>query len=231
MTNLFADNIHERLVDCARDGNFEEISRLLAIGADPRHNASRALSLAAEHGQAQCVKLLIPLSEPQSNNSEALRKAASNGHAECTLLLAPVSDPKAEDSAALRFAAYHGQSEVVRQLIPVSDPKASHSCAIRWAAMNCHVECVKLLIPVSTLKTSRVVSAVLLLGGNAQILSLMLASEPLLLDGHDLSRCLADSISNGHPELADLLSSMVEQKAIAEHLPAAMRRNHATARI
>lgn len=229
MNNISFDHLHERLADSARDGESSGLSWLIASGADPRHNGSSALRFAAERGHVECVKLLIPLSDPKANDSEALRKAAFNGHAECVLLLAPVSDPKANHSYALRWAAYNGQSETVRQLIPASDPKDSESCALRWAVRNGHVECAKLLIPVSTIKTSRVVWAVLLCG-NAEILSLMLASEPLFLAGLDLSHCLADAISNGYPKLAELLSSMIEQKSLAEHLPLPERLNHPMAR-
>lgn len=134
------------------------------------------------------------------------------------------------NSSALSLAALNGHIECVKLLMPFSDPKRSDSQALRWAVENGHVECVKLLMPASIIKTPRVVSTVLLCGQH-QILSLMLASEPLLLAGLDLSTCLADATSNGYAQLAGLLSSMIEKNAIAEHLPASTSRNHATARI
>ena len=99
------------------------IEELIAEGADPKADSSRALRWAAENGHTECVKLLIPVSDPKAGNSYALRKAAENGHTECVRLLIPVSDPKADNSYALRWAARNGHTECVKLLIPVSDPE------------------------------------------------------------------------------------------------------------
>ena len=46
-----------------------------------------SLQRAAENGDLECVKLLLPVSDPKAMNSYALRWAAENGHVECVELL------------------------------------------------------------------------------------------------------------------------------------------------
>ena len=184
-------DFHDQLFTSTLNGDLEGLSRILAQGADPRHNNSLPICLAAENGHAECVKLLIPLSDPKSRDSMALVLAATSGHAEC-----------------------------VRLLIPVSDPEANASNALRWAAINGHAECVKLLIPASgPLLDNKKALAAALKCGNADTLSHMLASEPLLFDGQDLFAHQEAAIANGHAELALLLCSHIEQQALAVLLP------------
>ena len=82
--------------------------------------------------------------DPKANEFEALRWAASNGQAECMRLLLPVSDPRAEESDALRCAACNGDEECLRLLLPVSNQKALKSLALRSSARNGDAESVKL---------------------------------------------------------------------------------------
>ena len=55
--------------------------------------------------------------------------------------------------------------------------------------------------------------------GEAEILSLILAAEPLFLAGEDLLARKNAATARGHRELAALLSSLIEQ-AILDELPA-----------
>lgn len=114
----------ELLFEAARDGNAEDIQRLIPI-SDPKNNDSMALQVAASYGHTECVKLLIPVSDPKANNSAALAWAAQYGNTEALKVLIAVSDPKANDSVALRQAVLHGHPECVDALYGVSDVHAA----------------------------------------------------------------------------------------------------------
>ena len=196
-----------------------ECVRLLIPVSDPKAYGSHPLHAAAFDGHAECVKLLIPVSEPKARDSEALVSAARNNRAECIKLLIPVSDPKSDNSRALAAAAMFGSAECVKLLLPVSDPK-HNSRALQGAIDHTNTECVKLLIPVSgpLLKRKKIRTLTLSLG-HADILSLLLAFEPLLLTGLDLPRCRDASTAKGHVEMAALLSSIIEQQDLVGTLP------------
>lgn len=104
---------------------------------------------AARDGNAEDIQRLIPISDPKNNDSMALQVAASYGHTECVKLLIPVSDPKASNSAALQWAAQYGNTEVLKILIPVSDPKVKNSVALQLAVLHGHTDCVDALYGVS----------------------------------------------------------------------------------
>ena len=134
-------------------------------------------------------------------------------------LLIPVSEPKLNDSYALYCAAAHGHTECVKLLIAVSDATANCSMALRAAAAEGHVECLKLLIPVSSpLIEIEGILLDALDAGEPAILSAMLACEPRILGKVDLAPAIRDAIANGQPEFAAFLSSIAEQKSIAECL-------------
>lgn len=135
-------DLDRSLVLCAELGEFAQCGSLLAQGADPKNQESRALQKAATNGRADCVELLIPLSDPRAANSGSLRWAAARGHVECVKLLIPVSDPKAIDSDALRWAVAHGHVECAKLLLPFSEPKAD---MLLSAANFGRSECVALL--------------------------------------------------------------------------------------
>lgn len=243
------NDLSQKLDDCAQRGDLLGVASLLALGADARNQASKALCLAAENGHLECVKILIPASCPMADYSRALSLAASHGHVECVKLLIPVSDPKADGSQALRWATCNGHAACVKILIPVSDPRAFHSDALLRAAIGGHAECLKLLIPVSDpmADDSRALRWAAAKGkaecfemlipvsepmiempdfltdvfaaGFANILSIMFAREPRFLAALDLVRAREAAKANCHPELAALISSIIEQKALAENLP------------
>lgn len=114
----------ELLFEAARDGNAEEIRRLIPI-SDPKNNDSMALQVAASYGHTECVKLLIPVSDPKANDSAALGWAAQYGSTECLKLLIAVSDTKVNDSVALRAAVLNGHTQCVDALYGVSDVHAA----------------------------------------------------------------------------------------------------------
>ena len=219
MTDVYKTQLDRQLLKCARTGDAEGVESLLAQGADPCQNNSEPLVSAANNGHAECVKLLIPVSDPKAKSSLALRWASYNGHPECVKLLIPVSDPMAESSYALRWAAENGHADCVKLLIPVSDPKHNHR-ALQMAIDYANPDCAKLLIPASGpfLKRKKIRASVLS-SGDADILSLMLAAEPLFLTGLDRPRCRDAVMARGHVEMAALLSSVIEQESLAAHIP------------
>lgn len=121
------------LGEAARDGNVEEIERLLPIVTSMDHR-TYALQWAAEEGQIWSLRALLPFSDPRVNNSWALRCAAKNGHTQCVKLLIPVSDPKS--SKALMQAVKNNNIECVKLLLPVSDPQLDNSAVLQIAALE-----------------------------------------------------------------------------------------------
>lgn len=83
--------------------------------------AYQALLYAADGGNADCVKLLLPFSITE-RNTMALKQAAKHGHVECVRALIPASAPKFNTSEALRHAAKRGHNGCVDLLYDVSDP-------------------------------------------------------------------------------------------------------------
>jgi ankyrin repeat protein len=126
-------NVQLRLA--ARSGDLAAVEQALEDGANARDADSGALSLAAEAGHVECVRLLLPVSEPMANESCALRRAASGGHVECVRLLIPVSEPLARQSYALRWAAEKGHADCVALLLPASDPLAVGDCGLDAARL------------------------------------------------------------------------------------------------
>jgi len=109
------------LIDAAEQGNTDEVRRLIPL-SDPKYARSSALRIAAQNGHVQCVALLIPVSDPKEWDNFALQAAAVSGHSKCVELLIPVSEPKCDDSYALYRAVENGHTQCVDLLYPVSDP-------------------------------------------------------------------------------------------------------------
>src|SRR5476651_1580707 len=102
-----------RLFEAVSNRRAEQISGLLASGADPLfvHGDLTALMQAANLGDADSVRALLPASDPNqlsvSTGSTALMCAAHVGNLECVKILAPVSDLGRENkngTTALAFA-------------------------------------------------------------------------------------------------------------------------------
>lgn len=130
--------------------NNNDIDSLKRLATPLPHPISyRPLVLAAQNGQLEMVKYLIPLCDPKSKHSLALRIAVQNGWTEVVKVLMSVSDIKAEKSAALIMAAGKGFVEIVQLLLAQSSPKAQKSRALSVAVQQGHHACVELLYPVS----------------------------------------------------------------------------------
>lgn len=205
-----------RLSICAENGDAQGVIRFLELGGDPKMQNSDALRMAAYHGHAECVRLLIPVSEPHSMDSWALAAAAANGFSQCVRLLIPVSNPGAEDSRALRCAAKNGRLECVKLLIPVSDPLADDCQALRSAAKDGRAECVRLLLPVSRpLVEIDGILPLSLAAGHADVVATLLECEPLLLHGVNVFTARAHARARDHLSLDALLSSIIDAQALS----------------
>ena len=108
---------------------------------------------------------------------------------------------------------------------PLSSPSRSHRlCECRLRQTPC--PCIR-----ASLKNKKALASILS-RGRADILSLLLACEPLLLTGPDLPRCRDASTAKGHVEMAALLPSIIEKQDLVATLspPAdAMRRSRHSA--
>lgn len=179
---------NKALVEAARTNDLQEVSKLLANGADPLWNGSAALARAAANGHGECVKLLIPLSDPKADDCWALCWAADCGHAECVKLLLPATDPRGLDSAALCCSATKG-----------------------------HLECVKLLLPLShPLVELGGLFEEVLSSGHADVAMLMVDNEPRLLDGVDLEQWVSKAIEKQRFDLARYLSSIIDKRQLSD---------------
>lgn len=206
--------LDERLARSAEIGCIAEITSLLAQGADPKHNNSAPLLAAAQNGHAECVKLLIPVSNPKARDSLAIRAAAINGDAECMLLLIPFSDL----ASALRLASFRGHLECVRLLISGpchADHASSGFHSLRTAIENGHLECANLLIELCSLSAEPRPFYEAIARGEAKAAAFMLAREPSLIDTIDPAKLILDAANNNHGDLASLLLSMIESRAIS----------------
>lgn len=185
-------------------------------------NLNHSLALSASSGDlAAIIELLGQGADPLFQNSQALCIAAMRGHAECVKLLAPISNAMASESRALVYAATHGHAECVALLIPFCSSKADNSIALLWAGGKDCLECFKLISPISEpLIGLTTVLCEAIDFGHADIVSFMLAQEPLLVGKLDLPAALSAATASGHSELAALISSIAEREALATHLPA-----------
>lgn len=209
-----------RLSTCAENGDAQGVVHFLELGGDPKMKDSEALRMAAYHGHAECVRLLIPVSDPHSLGSWALIAAAANGHADCVELLIPVSNPEFKNSHPLRLAARNGRAECVTLLIPVSDPLADDCHALRSAAEHGRAECARLLLPVSRpLVEIDGILPLSLAAGHADVVAILLECEPRLLHGVNVFAERAHARARGHLSIDALLSSIIDAQALSSIAP------------
>ena len=82
-----------QLIKASREGNTEEVARLIPI-SDPLHNNCAALQGACWHEHYACVQLLIPVSDPKVCSSVMLRLAVDVNDHVLVDMLYNVSDPQ-----------------------------------------------------------------------------------------------------------------------------------------
>lgn len=144
MPTLDQQDNNSALVQACKDGNLDEVQRLLPTSNPRAHNNSAAVRWAADAGHLEIVRLLAPLSDLQSCLAV---QAAANGHAECVRLLIPVSDANLDEASPLFKSAQRGHTECVQLLLPVTDP-THYPRALNFAAMEGHRDCVEILMSV-----------------------------------------------------------------------------------
>lgn len=218
--SLSKSELDHSLTVFARLGDVEQARLCLIAGADAKDNGSAALTWAAIHGKAECVKLLIPVSDAKAHNSMALRRAAGNGHAECVELLIPASDVGDSRVLALDAAVENGHVECVKILAPLTDVRHKNFYPLQIAAARGYAECVSLLLPKSAgLLDQHGFVAEILWKGRVGIVAQLLDFKPSLLDHLDLWHCMDNACQDGNLELAIFLKALMERRSIADSAP------------
>ena len=112
------NNLNNKLIEAAKEGNLKEVERLLQKGADVHAYDDYALRWASNNGHLEVVRLLL-----------------QNG-----------ADVHAKNDYALRWASYNGHLEVVKLLLQNgADVHVDNDFVFRWASRNGHLEVVKLI--------------------------------------------------------------------------------------
>ena len=90
--------------------------------------------------------------------------------------------------------------------------------AVRGGAW--HVECVRLLLAASgpLCEIGGLLEPVFE-RGQAEVAAVLIEQAPRLLDGVNLSKCIAVALEKGQKEMAGLLSSIIEQRVILDLVP------------
>ena len=217
MTNATPHKLDIQLISRAAAGDLSRIMKLLAQGANPLAQNSRALREAAEHGHFECASLLIPLSDPRAPNSYGLQLASMNGHIACVEMLIPLSDPRSDDSLALYWAAKNGHLECMSRLIPVSNP--SHALLI--AARDGPEACLRLLLPLRD-SDALLGQALGLAADNGHVDCVIAIGEaaPDSVCSWDVSALAKRAEANGHLDLGTYFRSIAEQRHLLDSVPA-----------
>jgi hypothetical protein len=141
-----AGNLGEALVECARNNLLQGAADLLDRGADVGFGDGLPLRRAAEHGNADMVRLLLERgANVHADNEYALQQAAVNGHAETVrVLLDAGADLFFQVDFMLAWPARYGQAEVVRLLLG-RGLRDKRGFARRWASERGHLDVIALL--------------------------------------------------------------------------------------
>lgn len=151
------------------------------------------LFMAAQKGDTEEVRRLIPISDATIQSNRALRHAVSEGHAECVKLLLPVSrltDEVAYENLVVG-AIENNHTECVKILLAVENLSFDPSFAVTYFLMRAvsweKIDLVRFLIPLALNKIStdeRYTYTILqtsILNGNEDIFNeLLVFSNPQL---------------------------------------------------
>ena len=187
----------DRLFKAVSNRRAESIPELLASGADPIfvQGELTALMLAANLGDADSVRALLPVSDPNqrsvSTGSTALMLAAYAGNLECVKLLAPVSDLGCKNK--------NGTTALAFALEPSDD------AAVFFGRVQCH-RCMSGMPPVSIETQTLLHQAAV--GVSADFSSLVARGGDLRdLGNHDRT-ALMWAACNGHDECVRALLAL-----------------------
>lgn len=131
------------LIEAAEQCNLEEIERLIPISY-PKSQDNSALTWAVNKNHLEGVKCLAPVCDVEI----ALSVAAEWGRVDCLRILIDFVNPH-ELIFAAGDAAYEGQMEALQFLLQHCDPKHAESFPLQMAAMGQREEIVAFLIPLS----------------------------------------------------------------------------------
>lgn len=135
------------LIEAARVGDGAAVERLIPLST-PSFNYDKALRVAAEHGNAECLTLLLPYSVLLNTDAVPLLLAAENGHVACVEALAPfLAEGLEEWNQALFAAACAGHEDCVDFLVARAHPQDKNSRALMAAVIYEHSACVDILYP------------------------------------------------------------------------------------
>lgn len=118
------------LVAAATAGHVDSVVERLKGKADPA-TIGLALEMAAWHGHAGVVEILLDADVPKNDTRIPLAFAAMRGHLSCVKLLVGDADPNKSGSWPLQRAAEYNHVEVMRFLIPRSDLPEAGAMLIR----------------------------------------------------------------------------------------------------
>ena len=114
------------------------------------------LMLAAEMGNLECLKFLLPLSNPRDHDSQALWRAADNGHVDCVNILLPLSCPPTYNFALWKTIGSKtieptGRIVCVQMLLDAIAQVGGVTVDVNllvWAVRSQQMECLRLLLKV-----------------------------------------------------------------------------------
>lgn len=192
-------------VALGKSANSGDIDAFLEItdglAREPRPDVSTALRTAAERGDAEMVKVMLPFYEHGHQQSAALRAACRCGSSPVVDLLMDYS--RQEDlNGCFAEAAGSGNMEIVQKLHAFYVPGDEKETPLTKAAENGHLKVVKFMLDVCDPKANG--SAALLVacaGGFEQIVEVLLPiSNP-----QDYNIALANAISKNRVDIAIMM--------------------------
>ncbi len=139
----------QEFIDAMSHRKWDDAMRLADGGADVRLYDDKALTLAAESGQAALIeKLLQQGCDANARFTEALQRAVDGGHHETAkTLLDGGADVNAQNGEALRLASENGDLDMIRLLVNRgADVHKQDDTAVYHAATWGHGEAVCLLL-------------------------------------------------------------------------------------
>ena len=201
-----------------------------ASAADPRVLAGAELVRAAQQGDLESVRRLLPLAELPTNGriwQNALHAAIETRRAECVAELLPNFDANAMSNnrrTALMVAAERGWAEGVRMLLPVSDAKtATHGGATALMMASCvpnagGAECVRLLLPHSDAAAvdwegQPALSWAALAGSQETVEALLAVSNPMQADERGMTALMIAAL-NGSAGAVEALIPVSDLRAV-----------------
>ena len=125
----YQNTLNKRMLDAARDGKLQKVTRLLDLGADPRAKDAfgfNSLELSARAGHELIVKKFLEEDEEGFDLALALNGAAFYGHHSTLKIILDHTDDISSLNRALPAAAGSDHADVVSELLlKGADPNAT----------------------------------------------------------------------------------------------------------